>query len=272
MNSLLNSTNNASEVLQRIYSEIIIKNQTSKILEDEYVKKHFDDFNKYSNQLNTLTPLFELREFYLNNIIKLPDKVCGSNEDKIKLVEDEIPFIYGRTIFLQGYLATKWSIYDTLTEIIGKLVFTDAIAANPKIFPRLPENIILTKDAKGVIGARMHKIMKNSYSYPILLSYSLRNIHVHDNPLGYENIFSSNAPNKPDCFIINEIIYDGLKDKYPWLDKSFSKRDESDWDSRDITVILQYCETEVDDAMRILLNWAIDSTSSQVKNLFAVAH
>lgn len=268
MGILLTAINNSVPILNEVNVELTRLRSTSKVLLDDNIWKHFCQLNEYIKELEMLPELFKIRECYFENLksVFIPDNT--------PLYPSSVSLKHRRMMYMQGYCATSWAIYDTITECIGKFILTDNITA-AQCFPRLSEHILQTRQeenkSKDCLGFRMSRIFKISYGYPIMLFYNLRNVYVHDNPFSVKNIFAHDAPiSEDECFELTDDATQKIKSRLQTAQiiPSYSRVDEMQWSRKDIRELLKLCENEVDDGVAILLNWGVESVKSQVLHVF----
>lgn len=140
---------------------------------------------KLNEALAETVKLFECRVSALKGMENLRENASkfGSKpiSETIVYGTAEIPIFAARLLSIESYLAVTWSIYDRLSNVLGRLmgdakVVDNTVAAQN---PKLVEDLI--GQAKGCYqGFGTSELLSKLYGEPIYSSYFLRNSFVHD--------------------------------------------------------------------------------------------
>lgn len=134
--------------------------------------------------LNKIIPLLDVRDVAYQNLLILKRSFdCHSSEP----IGNAVPFgganitaSIATTLAIDTYLSACWSVYDCLSNIIGRVVGDENIRNNPqgRSNPKLVETFLAVKQGIDVLGSR--EILSKSYGQRIGFSYLLRNCYVHE--------------------------------------------------------------------------------------------
>ena len=116
----------------------------------------------------------------------------------------EIPIFAARLLSIDSYLASTWSIYDRLSNVLGRLMGDAEIAGNdsPTESPKLVENLI--GKAKGCYqGFGTSELLSKWYGEPIYSSYVLRNSFMPDGGM-MDNVPILSGSSAAACFELSK--------------------------------------------------------------------
>ena len=115
-----------------------------------------------------------------------------------------MPIFAARLLALDSYLASTWSIYDRLSNILGRLMGNDKIAeeSNPAQNPKLVDDLI--GQAKGCYqGFGINELLPKLYGELIYSSYFLRNSFMHDGGM-MDNVSILSGSIAATCFVLSK--------------------------------------------------------------------
>ena len=211
--------------------------------------------------------LFECRVSALKCMENLRDNASklGSKpiSETILYGTAEIPIFAARLLSIDSYLASTWSIYDRLSNVLGRLMGDAEIAGNdsPTQSPKLVENLI--GKAKGCYqGFGTSELLLKLYGEPIYSSYFLRNSFMHDGGMmGNVPILSGSSAaacfelSKDNADKINRVV---AKQLCSSGSGSFKFKEE------DFIVQLKACHDDLDKMFVSLLEFVVGSFCAQV--------
>lgn len=209
----------------------------------------------------------------------LPEK--GRDLKKVTYSSLEMDFSVARHLALTAYMAVTWSAYDRLANVCGRLTTVKELAENPKQNPKVIEDFL--SDKKDTMGFACHQHLQQAYSWPLKVSYKIRNWLVHE---GYEEegipLFQSESIS--DGFILHDNAVQNLKkygsysDDNGKIDRCCFTSTKDPWQRRDLLQILPAYHEEIDTMFTSLVKWSVDSFVGQVttfsdrdKHLFMTA-
>jgi len=156
-----------------------------------------------------------------------------------------------------------WSAYDRLANVCGRLAAIADLSENPKQNPKIFEDFLGKKDVFS-FGAHFH--LQQAYTWPITLSYQVRNWLVHE---GFERgeiaMFGGNRIG--DSFLLHE---DAVKyferdcKENGIMEACCLEETEGHWQSRNLLDILPKYHSEMDTMFVGLVQWSVDSFISQI--------
>lgn len=140
---------------------------------------------KLHEDLAETAKLFECRGSALKCMENLRDNASklGSKpiSETILYGTAEMPIFAARLLSIDSYLASTWSVYDRLSNVLGRLMGDAKVVDNTVTAqnPKLVEDLI--GQAKGCYqGFGTSELLSKLYSEPISSSYFLRNSFMHD--------------------------------------------------------------------------------------------
>ncbi len=186
----------------------------------------------------------------------------------VKYSNVEMEFAVARHLALTSYVTVTWSIYDRLANTCGRLAGVGDIAENPKQNPKVCEDFV---GKKKVLGFDGHLHIREAYSWPLKVSYKIRNWLVHE---GYEEGSTSlfHGEDIPDRFMLHDDAIQYLQKACGGENDGRNKgdftcvSDENDcWTHSDLLKILEQYNKEIDTMFTALLKWSVDSFVGQIK-------
>lgn len=190
----------------------------------------------------------------------------GGKPNKVSHGPLEMDFAVARHIALTSYVAVTWSIYDRLANICGRLAGIADLGENPRQNPKVCEDFLGKKDTMGFSG---HLHIQQGYSWPLKVTYKIRNWLVHE---GYEEggtpLFSGDRI--ADSFRLHDDAVAYLEKCCGYIvdngkiDCCCLSAAEECWATRELLTILFRYHLEVDTMFASLLQWSVNSFSGQV--------
>lgn len=165
--------------LQSVWTDLQAVNNSALPPEcyEQWIKKA-----AYFKVLNGTDSLLDAREIAWLAVEALAVPPNGGNVQQNTVVFGTLTmdFAVARHLALTTYVAVTWSVFDRLTNVCGRLAGISSMAENPSRNPKVFEGFFGKEDMLGFSG-QMH--LRNAYSWPLRVSYKLRNWLVHE---GYE--------------------------------------------------------------------------------------
>lgn len=222
---------------------------------------------KLHEDLGETMKLFESRDAAMqclenlrSNILTLGSEPLSS---KIQFGATQIPMFAARLLAVDSYLAVTWSIYDRLTNVLGRLMGASDIVnnSNPAQNPKLVESLIT--QAKGCYqGFGINELLLKLYGESIYASYFLRNSFIHDGGMmGNIPILSGNSA--ASCFELS-------KESAERMNRNVAQRMgcSSSSSFRDGNVIdqIKLCHDDLDKMFASLVKFVVGSFCAQVSS------
>lgn len=176
------------------------------------------------------------RKSVLDILAGLPNKTCNITESHNYEVE--------RLLETQSYLTVHWALCDSVTSWVGRALCYGMKANAERDSLKLPE-------LEKCIPERLAISVRNQFGYAIALSYQIRNCFIHDGGIGFFY-----GPDQRSGLKIAEDQWNHLHQECQAVKGNLARRRsvltlaETE---RDLGVVLQCCETEIDEALGVLL-------------------
>ncbi len=189
---------------------------------------------------------------------------CDSNEQKHR-------FKIERTLAVTTYLTTTWSLYDKLSNVIGRLLSGDNALKNPlsKENPKLigtfigyqsQKNDKQNENKKIIHTIGINNIVSDCFGEYICLSYSLRNCFVHEGgTIGKTPIFTGEQLDG--VFDISESVAIELNNE---IESLYSIKSPTIAKAGNLIELLDQCHYEINKCFIALLMFAIGAFRIQV--------
>ncbi len=183
----------------------------------------------------------------------------------------EMEFAVARHLALASFVSVTWSIYDRIANVCGRLAGIADLADNPKQNPKTCEDFLGKKD---VLGFTSHLHIREAYSWPLKVSYKIRNWLVHE---GYEDggtpLFRGDRTSDG-ILLHNDAIQQlqntcGYSDVEGKIALSCISMEKECWGRGNLLEILESYHSEVDTMFTALLRWSVESFVGQIRSFAA---
>jgi hypothetical protein len=199
--------------------------------------------------------------------VSLPTSVRDYQRNIVAHGALDVDFAVGRHLALTTYVAVTWSAYDRLANVCGRLAGVADLAENPRQNPKACEDFLGKKDTMGFSG---HLHLQQAYSWPLKVTYKIRNWLVHG---GYEEggtpLFAGDRI--ADGFRLHEDAANhletccGYKIDNGKIDFCCLTAAEECWPTRELLTILDSYHAEVDTMYAALVKWTTDAFVGQIR-------
>lgn len=163
-----------------------------------------------------------------------------------------------RVLVLNTYLSSTWMVYDRLMGCIGKIMGPTSMMKDERFFQqaKLLETFLTGKGDPAIDDFSIGSLVKETYSWPIAISYQLRNAFVHDGgyvdkdflldqtQMGRMFNFSAQGATALETYLNNRLKGIAHPSQYS-LDATMDVRD-----------LLKQCNAEIDELFCSLVNSA----------------
>ncbi|WP_204104044.1 MULTISPECIES: hypothetical protein [Spirulina sp. CCY15215] len=228
------------------------------------------EFQNIADRLDQIPPIIDAREYARQILQNLRDSSSSDiTSDLVEFQGMQLPFSVARLLGFQSYLPITWSICDLVTKEIGKFVCISSDTWKTNKPAKLWEHFVRDNKASAF---QSHFFLKESYGFPIGISYAIRNHFVHDAALYDGNsLFESESisngfqisntgkkylQDKMQQYKINQNQIRGVNLSHNWYDEH-----------EDLLELLELCHRELDDALGCLIGWSVGTAKLQVKFL-----
>lgn len=176
---------------------------------------------------------------------------------------DNVPYGAARARFqvvrllgLQSYLSAQWSLADRIVGMSGQILCIRSCLQDPKTSPQLLQHFVASKGAESKTAAIACHSLRQSFGWPIAISYALRNYFLHD---GAGTDFFS-GPNAASAFNISESGWSRIEGRVREHNVSSAQsRRAGTWNPSagdDLRAVLDVCAEEIDEALGVLVGSA----------------
>lgn len=232
----------------------------------------------------------------MDRLSKEATDAATSPDHEFHYYDAPVSFTSARFMTLQNYVSTVWVVYDKLANVCARIIGPAPIGNdngskrnaklcgaffpdkwNGDVNPEGDESTVKEQEKKHVDrpnGFALQTILASQWSWPVKVSYKIRNLIVHEGLRSVEvGFFSGDTPS--DGFKICEGLKNFLKrecrkqskgeaDVYECLSR-ISSEDAFPWYGDDMRLILKKYHSEIDDLFSKLLLWCVPAFCSQVK-------
>jgi hypothetical protein len=255
-NTLEDRLNNAKEALVKL--EGALTRQSGQLPTE--IAGQFLAIAAFSGDVDHWTDMLTARATargLLNNLeTSADDKDCvsfGSSRAKFQTV---------RLLGVQAYLAVQWALADRIVGMAGHVLCTRNQLQDPKNAPQLVSHFIAGKGPESRTAAIVFSSLRQSFGWPIAISYALRNHFLHDGAGG--DFFD--GPTAAAGFKVSTSGWDRIEEraKEYKVDRTCSRL-ASAWTPAagdDLRNILDRCEQAIDEALGVLVGSACKIASA----------
>lgn len=182
------------------------------------------------------------------------EKLKADSDGFAQYNDVRVKFVHVRLIAVQAYVATNWSLADSVTGLAGRLVCTHRVASDQKKSVKLPSHFIREERNNSTAGL-LDASLFESYGWPVEISYAIRNAFVHDG--GQKDTSNFFEPSEPaQGFRISDVGWKDILNSLPKAVTASQKRPGVIWPINpqdDLREVLRVCERETDDALGVLI-------------------
>lgn len=169
-----------------------------------------------------------------------------------------------RLLGVQGYLAAQWALADRLVGMSGQVLCIRNSLQDPKNAPQLVSHFVGGKGPESKTAAIAFYSLRQSFGWPIAISYALRNHFLHDGAGG--DFFD--GPTAASGFKISVPGWKRIEDRVKEYNVSDAhSRLGSAWAPSagdDLRKILDTCAPEIDEALGVLVGSACQIAMAHV--------
>lgn len=277
MNTLEEEVNSA---ITRIWDiDRIVKNQmanSGNVISDGNYKTWTKKI-ELVEQLENVLPLFPVRDnaakglVYISSYVQRED--YNPKTETITYGGTTVPIKVARMLAMNTYLSAYWSLYDCLTNIIGRVVGPDSIRTSHlgRMNPKLVGTFLSDETQKGkekprieVLGLR--GILRESYGNYIGFSYLLRNCYIHEGGMVDALPILSDEMSK-ECFVVQDSVAEKLNqeisDRYQIPNVTIVK-------PGDLGKQLRDCHSRLDKMFVSLLRFMTGTLAVEIESFAAI--
>jgi hypothetical protein len=181
-----------------------------------------------------------------------------------------VKYSHARLIGIEAYLSLTWALADRLSAFAGRVLCSNAgNAFHEQQSPKLVSHFVNSeKELSASTAGLVFDSIRQTFGWPIAISYALRNHFIHDGAQRNElNFFADDASTEK--FKIRPSGWKQVRNQalgYSVLPQHI--RSSANWPASpedDLRVVLRVCEQEMDEALGILVGSACAALSSHLK-------
>lgn len=232
-----------------------------------YIQRIWFTKTKLHEDLGETVKLFECRASAMKCLEGLRDNTSklGSKpmSETILYGTVNVSIFAARLLAIDSYLASTWSIYDRLSNVLGRLMGDAKIVENTSsaLSPKLVEDIM--GQVKGCYqGFGTNELLSKLYSESIYSSYFLRNSFMHDGGM-IDNVPILSGSSAAACFELSkenaEKINNAVAKRFCGSGSGLFKFTEGDFISQ-----LKSCHDDLDKMFISLVEFVVGSFCTQV--------
>ncbi len=256
---------------QRLQDSILEFDEMHQMLNRKPGEVHADvenvlrSFANLRDEVAGLIELIEIRKSAFRFLDSLEKKVDAN--DNISLNDLSLKYHHVRLIGVQAYISTNWAIADRITGVVGRLLCTPESGSNALSLAKMP-TFVKRDIAKKATAAILVQSVRQTFGWPVGLSYAIRNHFIHDGAQsGGKDFFEGTSA--VSAFRISDAGWKRIEEKatteYGVSDSCH--RAGARWPvapKDDLRVTLQVFEQEMDDALGVLWGSACHSLLGHV--------
>ncbi|MEO0459868.1 MAG: hypothetical protein AAF219_03420 [Myxococcota bacterium] len=181
----------------------------------------------------------------------------------------DAPFVLTRLLATQAYLSVTWALADLVTGFAGSVLCPPEQGGNPTKPAKLVSHFLVRDRSKKSASAFIHHSLRPRFGWPVSVFYAIRNSFIHDGAQCEGRSLFAGAHARS-AFRLSEEgwkrIESCAEDKYKT--KKSDRRDQAQWPSdptRDLREVFRVCESEMDEALNILLGSAFHALETHVR-------
>lgn len=170
-----------------------------------------------------------------------------------------VDFRHARFLVTQSYITSTWSLADRITGAAGQVLCSPAKGLDRSKPVQLVEEMINKKGQQKVTVFALLQSVRDTFGWPIAISYAIRNHFVHDGAQ-WETADFFEGTTAESAFKISSEGWRRVKsraEEYGVTD--IHQRDSSTWPTSpqdDLRAVFDVCEREMDDALGVLIGSA----------------
>jgi hypothetical protein len=252
----------AKAELAKVEAVLLKHHGTGRIPAD--VVTQFNELAAFNTDVDAWCGMIAARRAARNLLTDLEKQVDG--DDTVLLGTSRAKYEHVRLIGVQAYLSTNWALADRLVGMAGRIVCTATTGLNTAQPAQLVTSFV-NADRKKAPAASFYQSIRDTFGWPIALSYALRNHFVHDGgQLAGVNFFAGAASHAR--FEVSEAGWQRIEDKATSYGVTSShQRAGATWPGAprdDLRAVLDACERETDDALGVLVGSACHALAIHV--------
>jgi len=271
MSELVKAVEQARATLVSVRSLVDAANPSVFFPERLNVKAGWISKANLHKDLEETVKLFECRDSAMLCLTNLRAKASTLDASPLSISVEfgavQMTLYAARLLAMNSYLATTWSVYDRLSNVVGRLMAKAEMTIqdnktetpNPARNPKLVEDL-MAEDDGCYQGFEINQLLSKLHGESIWASYLLRNSFMHDGGM-INNIPILSGSSAATCFLLS-------KENSEMLNKVVAKRAGSMrseiFKERDFVDQMKVLHEELDKMFAGLVEFVVGSFYSQV--------
>lgn len=215
----------------------------------------FDALAAFSADVEGLVEMLQARSAARRLLDGLETR--ADQNDLVELGAGRAKFHHVRLIGVQAYLGTSWALADRLVAMAGRIVCTPQ-ASFDAVRPAQLVAQFIQNDRKKQTASALYESVRQTFGWPIAVSYALRNHFLHEGGhLGGVDFFD--GPTAASGFAASATGWSRVEERAKSYGVSTEHHRVGSWPAtpvNDLRVVLDVCEREVDDSLGVLIGSA----------------
>lgn len=208
-------------------------------------------FSSHVDHWKQMLAARETARALLNNLEQHADQ-----NDDVPYGPSRAKFQTVRLLGVQAYLAAQWALADRLVGMAGHVLCVRNTLQDPKNAPQLVSHFVGGKGPELKTAAIVFSSLRQSFGWPIAISYALRNHFLHDGAGG--DFFE--GPTAAAAFNVSMSGWTRIEDRVREynMNRTHSRLGNSWTPSAgdDLRKVLDTCAPEIDEALGVLIGSA----------------
>lgn len=227
---------------------VAITRHTGKLPAD--VEAQFSRLADFASQIEHWKQMIAARQAARGLLDNLEQRADGN--DDVPYGGAMAKFQTVRLLGVQAYLASQWALADRVVGMAGQVLCIRSTLQDPKKPPQLVSHFVCGKGPESKAAAITFYSLRQSFGWPIAISYALRNHFLHDGAGG--DFFD--GPTAESAFKISTEGWERIRN---WVRDDNVEPTHSRFGGMwtpsagdDLRGILDTCAPEIDEALGIL--------------------
>jgi hypothetical protein len=226
------------------------------------VETQFVRLTEFASHVEHWKQMIAARETARSSLADL-ERLADENDD-VPYGSTRAKFQTVRLLGVQAYLAAQWALADRVVGMSGQVLCIRNTLQDPKSPPQFVSHFVAGKGPESKTAAIVFDSLRQSFGWPIAISYALRNHFLHDGAGG--DFFE--GPTAASAFRISAEGWKRITDRVTDsnVDTTHSRLDGRWTPSAgdDLRKILDACAPEIDEALGILVGSACQMAVAHV--------
>lgn len=228
----------------------------------------YDVWRSYANfdiVLRQTISVLDCRDYAWKELKLLADTALAGLgkpiDDEVRFGGVQMPLSVARVLAIDSYLTSTWSVYDRLSNVLGRIIGNEGTRENPlgKSNPKLMEDFIGVKRSLDCFG--LQTVLGKTYRQLIGFSYLMRNGFVHEGG-DVDKVHILSGQTFGDAFKLDAATADQLNRA---IENRYKMPNVTIIQQGDLCLQLQVCHQKLDNMFGSLLEFVIGSLMLEIE-------